>query len=301
MDTTKMREGYAKWVADGRPEKPKAIKASFKSKISKLAPDWADKIWEEIKVGNRVGPHPGSPKFDEWIIGGRQPKALTIKLPVAALAITGARPASLERGITFKILRTKPAPRWLEATIPGAKIIRNEKGEIIRGQDEIKILWQLDGVEKIATHRRKELSAIAQATAAAGSELTIQYDAESISTSLRLLSKKIWPRRKHHIAGACYRELFAEKAKEAGMPAEQIAAAMGHLSTRSQQKYQRKSRAKGGVEPEENGPIFTLAIPSTPAKIAADPNVRLAEFKGEVKSKVAAKKMLDSIAPTRAT
>ena len=63
------------------------------------------------------------------------------------------------------------------------------------------------------------------------------------------------------------------------MDPEQIAAAMGHLSTRSQQKYKRKSRAKGGREPEKIDPPFSHAIASTPIKIVADPNIQLKAFK----------------------
>lgn len=303
MDTIKMQEGYAKWVKAGKPEKPPDIKASFKSKMPKLAKDWPDRIWHEIMTGNKNGPHPSSPKYKEWIIADKPPKPMSIMLPVAALALTGARPISLERGIVFQTT-TIDGILYLEAVVQGAKIIKDDKsGEMLRGQEEIRIRWRMSHPAQ-PSHRRKEMQAIAIAMHKLKEEtgqekLTISYGAEAISTALRLVSKKIWPRRKSHVSGVCYRELFSETAKAAGVDREQIAAAMGHLSTRSQQKYKRKSRAKGGREPEKVDTPFSHAIASTTIKIAADPNIQLVEFKESVKSKLAAKKLLDSIAPTR--
>lgn len=306
MDTTKLQEGYAKWVDAGKPKKAPEIKAarsSFKSKMAKLDAEWPDKIWNEIVTGNRVGPHPSSPKYKQWIADDKPPKPLSIMLPVAALALTGARPISLERGITFRLVEIEGI-RHIEAAIDGAKIIKDGKGAMLRGQEGIRILWRVSSPEKIKTHRKAEMQLILNTLLelekkTGKKQMTIAYDAEAISTSLRLLSKKLWPRRKTLVSGVCYRELFSSKAKAAGMDPEQIAAAMGHLSTRSQQKYLSKSRTKGGKEPVKGEPIFDFAIASTSVKIAPDPNIRLAEFKAEIKSQVAAKKLLDSMALIR--
>lgn len=301
MDKAKIKAGYDAWVKAGKPTKEPTIKASFKSKMAKLDKKWPDKIWHEIMTGNRTGPHPSSAKYLDWVADGKPAKPLSIMLPVAALALTGARPVSLERGIIFKIIKIEGVD-YLEAFIHGAKIIKDDDGEMLRGQDEIRIRWQVSHPVQLSSHRKREMREIMKALlkvkAETGEEeLTISYDAEAISTSLRLVSKKLWPRRKHHVSGVCYRELFSETAKAAGMDPEQIAAAMGHMSTRSQQKYKRKSRAKGGVQPEKIDPPFSHAIASTPIKIAADPNIQLSDFKAQQKSKVVVSKLLKSMAP----
>lgn len=110
-----------------------------------------------------------------------------------------------------------------------------------RGQPEIIFSWGTTS----DTHRPHELMAITKALMSAPDRrLTVQYDAEAISTRLRELSTKLWPRRKNKVTGYCYRELLSSTAKAAGADTVELALAMGHRSTESQGAYARAGRVK---------------------------------------------------------
>ena len=218
--------------------------ATFRSKMCKLDPDWADKIWHAVKNGNNRGPRPGGPKYEEWILAGKPSKPSRWALPLAALAVTGVRPASLETGITFRIVEDAGI-KFVEATAAGAKIIKNEDGSAFRGQDETKLRWRLTQPAE-PSHRPAEFKMICQALLNAPNyEIIVTYDAEAISTRLREVSQKVWPRRKTHVSGVCYRELLASTSKAAGVSAAELAMAMGHFSTESQGKYDRAKKQLG--------------------------------------------------------
>lgn len=196
--------------------------ASKKTQMKTLDEYWPDKIWSAICAIN----------------GG---KGAAWRLAAAALAVTGARPAELEKGITFSAIK-RDGKNGIEAVIHGAKLIKD-----FRGQPERKFVW----MSHTETHREPELIALTKAIAAAPDRrLVVQYDAEAISTKLREVSQKIWPRRRHHITAYCYRELLSTTAKEADVPPEELAQAMGHLSSYSQNSYAHAGRKKrGGKKP----------------------------------------------------
>ncbi|MYM29950.1 hypothetical protein GTP58_16590 [Duganella sp. CY15W] len=88
--------------------------ARFKTKMRHLAPEWADKIWDAAQARNRGA---GA----EWL------------LPLAALAVTGVRPASLKRGITFDLVQDRDGAKHIRARSFGAKILKDFNGAAIRG------------------------------------------------------------------------------------------------------------------------------------------------------------------------
>lgn len=179
--------------------------------------DWPDQVWKAVEAIN----------------GG---SGAAWKLAVAALAVTGARPAALEKGIAFSIVK-RGGKMLIEAVIQGVKLTEN------RGQPEHIFRWSAAA----DSHRPDELLALTEAIAVApGRRLVVSYDAEAISTRLRETSKKIWPRRKNHVTGYCYRELLSSTAKAAGADPAELAAAMGHRSAESQGKYARAGRVKTG-------------------------------------------------------
>lgn len=206
--------------------------ATFKSKMKFLAEDWPDQIWTAASARNR-GQGAG------WL------------LPVAALALTGARPISLERGIVFDMAQDKAGVIYLRALIQGAKLLKNTDGTARRGQEQMRICWRISPPADVS-HRPSELAAIINALKnSPGKPMTISYDAEAISSRLKEMSREIWPRKMHHISGICYRELFASASKAAGISPVEIAKAMGHLSTESQGRYASRSRrTKGNVSPK---------------------------------------------------
>lgn len=219
--------------------------ATFKSKMKSLAPGWADEIWQKATEMN-------GGKGADWRLG------------LAALAITGARPVSLQRGIEFRLSTDQQGRQFVKAFIPGAKIIRDkETEEIKRGQEEIMLAWQVDpGCD--APPRAGEFNAIREALEANGGTLKVKYNADSIATSVRTLSKQIWPRRKTHVSPICYRELFSSNAKAAGIPPELIAGAMGHLSSESQGRYaSRPRKSTGAVAPSKVSMFHTVKTTQT--------------------------------------
>ena len=195
--------------------------ASKRPQMKTFDENWPDQIWSATCGKN----------------GGR---GAAWRLAVAALAVTGCRPAALEKGVTFSIVK-RDGKNVVEAVIQGVKLTAN------RGQPEHIFRWW----SRSDTHREKELIALTEAVAASpGRTLVIRYDAEAISTRLRELSQILWPRRKNKVTGYCYRELLSATAKAAGAPPEEIAAAMGHRSAESQGSYARAGRIKkGGVKP----------------------------------------------------
>lgn len=187
--------------------------ASKKKQMRYFDKDWPDQIWNAAR-------EIGSGKGAAWL------------RPLAAIALTGARPAALEKGIEFSIVNCEGV-YFIQAMIPGVKLRED------RGQPHHVMRWSLD---KITTHRKHELKLIAETLLKAESNrILVQYDAEAISTRLRELSISIWPRKKHHITAYCYRQLFASVAKSSGANRDEIALAMGHLSADSQGRYSRKS------------------------------------------------------------
>lgn len=195
--------------------------ASKRPQMKTFDENWPDQIWSATCAKN----------------GGR---GASWGLAVAAIAVTGCRPAALEKGVTFSIVK-RDGKNVIEAVIQGVKLLEN------RGQPEHTFRWSTQS----DTHRERELIALTEAVAASpGRTLVIRYDAEAISTRLRELSETLWPRRKNKVTAYCYRELLSATAKAAGAPPEEIAAAMGHRSTESQGCYARAGRIKrGGKKP----------------------------------------------------
>lgn len=238
--------------------------ATFKSKMKHLEEDWPDKIWEKAQARN-------------------DGKGATWMLPLAALALTGVRPASLEKGIVFEV-KNENGIVYLFATYQGAKILKNADGTAKRGQDKVELKWRLSP-PKDSTHRPKELAEIIKNLVNAPRKIIVSYDAEAISTRLRELSKEIWPRKNYHVSGVCYRELFASKNKEAGVDAEQLAMAMGHISAEAQGKYARKPRrASDAVAP----PKQTFGSVKATTKVAMK-RAPMARFKAAASLKKAMK------------
>lgn len=211
--------------------------ASKKKQMKYFVPDWADQIFHKASNMNEGA---GA----AWL------------LPLAALAVTGGRPAALEVGIEFSILRHEGIT-YLKAKIPGVKLKENS------GQPWYSIIWKADAMQE--THRPREMLRILAALKDAPDfKLTIRYDAEAISTRLRTMSRTIWPRKKYQISAYCYREAFAKAAKVAGIGKTELALAMGHLSESSQRQYDgRRKSSTSGKQPRRP---FHTAIAAKPVK-----------------------------------
>lgn len=213
--------------------------ASKKLQMRTFDDDWPDRIWSAVSAKN----------------GGA---GAAWKLALAAIAVTGCRPAALEKGIRFSIVN-RGGKNVIEAVLQGVKLTQN------RGQPEHSITWSSPS----DTHRVDELAALVEAIAAApGRRLVVQYDAEAISTRLREVSKTIWPRRKNHVTGYCYRELLSATAKAAGASPEDLALALGHRSAESQGAYARAGRFKRRGRPPWGSVKGSVAVKTERAPMA---------------------------------
>lgn len=244
--------------------------ATFKSKMKHLEENWERAIWEKAQARNRGA---GA----NWL------------LPIAALYLTGVRPASLEKGIVFSTRQHNEPPFqfYLVGTFQGAKILKNADGTARRGQDEVTIEWKIPTTKKDAEESPELVSILNALRAGGGKTLTVQYDAEGISTRLREMSKQIWPRKTYHVSAVCYRELFASRSKAAGVDAVDLAKAMGHLSAESQGKYaapSRRKRASDAVSPKKT---FAAVRATSEVKATRAP---MARFKAATALKNALKK-----------
>lgn len=189
--------------------------ASKRGQMRSFDEDWPDQIWAAARQVN----------------GGQ---GVAWLLPLAALAVTGCRPAALEKGVEFSVVK-RGGKNAIQAKIKGVKMTET------RGQEETIFTWSVH----TDTHRPDELMALTKAIMSAPDrKLTVQYDAEAISTRLRELSTRLWPRRKYKITGYCYRELLSSTAKASGADVVELALAMGHRSTESQGAYARAGRVK---------------------------------------------------------
>jgi hypothetical protein len=239
--------------------------ARFKTKMRHLAPAWADKLWDAAQARNRGA---GA----EWL------------LPLAALAVTGIRPASLERGITFDLVHDRNGAEYIRARSFGAKILKDFDGAAIRGQDEVQVCWRLSPPAD-APHRPKELSAILQALQNSEQKrITVAYDAEGISTRIRELSKEIWPRKQYQVSAICYRELLSSCCKDAGMSASDIAKVMGHLSTESQGRYSSGIR-RSSRPPEQQARLFSHIAATNAVRTHRSPMQRFKNAAANLKRK----------------
>lgn len=189
--------------------------ASKRGQMRSFDDDWPDQIFSAARQVN-------DGKGAAWL------------LPLAAIAVTGCRPAALEKGVEFSVVK-RGGKNAIQAKIQGTKMTEN------RGQEETIFTWSVH----TDTHRPDELMALTKAIMAAPDrKLIVSYDAEAISTRLRELSTKLWPRRRNKITGYCYRELLSSTAKASGADAVELALAMGHRSTESQGAYARAGRVK---------------------------------------------------------
>lgn len=242
--------------------------ATFKSKMRYLELDWADKLWEGINAMN-------------------DGQGAIWRLAAAALAVTGARPASLERGITFSY-GEKDGVIYIRCDVPGAKILKNVDGTARRGQDKVSLFWRATPPQEMP-FRSKEFMAIANEMKrlrkeGGDGELVIKYDKDAIATNIRNLSKNIWPRKKYHVSPICYREMFSAQAKATGVDPAELAAAMGHLSAESQGKYQHyRGKKRGAVTPQK---LFSAVVASEKVKVERAP---MARFKASSANKARSK------------
>lgn len=187
----------------------------------RLPSDWRQTIWDDLQEGNAK-----------------------LRQAVAAIQLTGCRPSELSKGVTVAYIHDHPKHgEVLSFTIAGAKV-----GEITdrngtrhqRGQPERTIFVS------IASEPASYLADIIMDNG--GKPITVTYHRKSISARLGEISRRVFPKRREHVSGYCYRHAFACDQKTQGVERDKIASALGQLSDFSQGAYQGKRRDGSGSQ-----------------------------------------------------
>ena len=148
-------------------------------------------------------------------------------LPLLVASLTGCRPEELRRGIQLRI-----DDGHLVAEIEGAKVKTNQ------GQPMRTLSWQLPGnslIERLAKQVRES-----------GNELCVSIDdPRNFSTAVRSAAKILWPKHKANVTPYCLRHALSADLKSAGVPREEVAAGMGHISDETCQHYGSANQSKG--------------------------------------------------------
>lgn len=223
-------------------------------KLAKLDPDWRMKIYARL------------PEQD--------------KLPFLAAAATGARPGELHHGIQFVSQESLKGP--LAEKLAGKLALRVMGGKV---RDNAGQPWR-DVV--IGTEPGSLGAELKEAWLRAGQPAKVRCAGtkEAFSLAVAYAAAKVWPKHatgtKAAVSAYSLRHAFAADGRAQGLSAEQLAEAMGHISTRSQGQYGgRKGSGKGAVSlaatraarPVRNtsSTKATREAALRPAKVAATP------------------------------
>lgn len=173
---------------------------------------------------------------DDWRekLAKRLPK---YRLPFLVAAATGCRPAELVTGVSLSYdTNPRTGKVTIKATIQGAKVRESV------GQPERSIFIELDDrPESLAGQLQKELvNGPIKVGLTAGEKL--------FSGAVRDAARREWPGRKTDMSAYSLRHQFAADMKGAGWKDEDIAKAMGHITTKTASYYGNKAQARGGVK-----------------------------------------------------
>lgn len=149
------------------------------------------------------------------------------KAAVAILQLTGCRPSELVNGIQSKLVN-----RQLVVVISGSKVT-DQSGQASR-------LLVIDPDSKAGQFL---ITAIPESGC-----LTISVsNQKSFAEAIASAGKKAFPRLKGRISPYVFRHAFSSDLKSAGVLPDQIACAMGHRVTRTQERYGRSSHGRGAT------------------------------------------------------
>lgn len=149
------------------------------------------------------------------------------KAAVAILQMTGCRPSELSNGIQLKLLNGQ-----LAVVISGSKVTDQS------GQASRLLVFNLE-----SNAGRFLMSVIPESGCLSISVANQKYFAEVIAA----VGKKAFPRLKGRISPYVFRHAFSSDLKSAGVLPDQIACAMGHRVTRTQERYGRSCHGRGAT------------------------------------------------------
>lgn len=149
----------------------------------------------------------------------------------AVAALSGARPEELQAATFYRVGDA------LCITINGAKV------STTKGQPWRKLVLKNDSSSEFSYLFEK---ATDKPCALALPPAVTDYP-DAFSAALARAGKQVFPAGCPRMSGYVYRHSFASDLKADGMPREQIAAALGHAVTKTQDTYGRASGGRAGV------------------------------------------------------
>ena len=140
-------------------------------------------------------------------------------LTLLVTAVTGCRPEELTTGIVVTV-----NDGILTANTHGAKVTD------LNGQPWRKMSWDLP--------REGLVGQLAEVVLQAGGTLRATIDSPTnFSTAVRDAARREWPRRKKTVTPYCLRHVFSADVKAAGLPRQEVAAALGQAVDTTCQYY----------------------------------------------------------------
>lgn len=181
-------------------------------------------------------------KFPDWHAKLFEKITPTHKNAAAICALTGARPSEIARGVTVQITGTQQHPT-LTIQIRGSKLTAYS------GQPERTLRIRIDRAE--AAH----LFAQCRQQGA----LAITTHPANLTAAVIKAGKKAFPNLGMSVSPYVFRHSVSAELKAAGVSEENIAQALGHQATKSQQAYGLPVHATGHVS-------ITAVVAATPVR-----------------------------------
>lgn len=147
---------------------------------------------------------------------------------VLVMALSGCRPAELVKGVRVTLVDEQ----HLRIDMQGAKVTQ------LNGQPHRMLI--LDGTTP--TFLQQLLLGLLQEQ---GGSLYAEIDsAKNLTKAITRYAQWLWPKHRHDITAYCFRHGFSSDQKGRLSPAE-LAACLGHRSTRTQKRYGQRQQSKG--------------------------------------------------------
>lgn len=151
---------------------------------------------------------------------------------VAVAAITGCRPAELERGIEIAI-----TDDTLIVLVRGAKVTERA------GQPWRQFAWELPCESRLVT-------LLAEAAKTSGGSKTVRVSSSlNFSTAIRDAGDRVWPKHRPRLTAYSLRHAAASEFKKAWGDADQVSQALGHCASDTRGSYGRARFSKSGAVP----------------------------------------------------
>lgn len=179
-------------------------------------------------------------------------------------ALTGCRPAELERGVkVWRSFDSKLKRSLIHFEIVGAKV------KVGQGQPVRRMAYAEEDGHPLVAMINPLVSATEDGSLVVKIEKTLNFTVE-----VRRLAASLWPQHRHAITPYCFRHQWAADAKRAGA-VDAVSRGLGHLSSKTRRRYGTASQAGQGrvlqpVEVEAERAIKPVAPRHSPAR-SSDP------------------------------